>query len=143
MEIKQVTIELNEETIRRLEEKALKAGKNPELLAADLIKTGLNKEPEPPDSSKMPGVAMLKDNFEPVLSVAGNAGTGPGLLKNFAGPVSGPVAPDLPPERMRRKAEIEAKMRELSLVIDTAAEADKEKYAMQYAILAAELDALV
>ncbi len=142
MEIKQVTIELNEETIRKLEKKALQAGIKLESLAADLVKTGLNTETAS-SGKEMPGVAMLKATFEPVLQVSGQAGDNVGLIKETPVSVSGPATTDLPPERLQRKAEIEAKMRELSLVIETAEEADKEKYAMQYAILAAELDALI
>jgi len=137
-----VTIELNEETIRKLEEKALQAGKKLESLAADLVETGLKKEGA--SSGKgMPGVAMLKETFEPTLQVSGSRAADIGLLKETPERLSGPATADLPPERLKRKAEIEAQMRELSLVIETAEEAEKEKYAMQYAILAAELDALI
>ncbi|NLF97282.1 MAG: hypothetical protein GX569_11115 [Candidatus Riflebacteria bacterium] len=142
MEIKQVTIELNEETIRRLEEKALQSGRKPETLAADLVETGLKKD-VPPSSPGLPGVTMLKDSFEPVLQVTDKTGGDIGLIKASTTTLSGPAKTELPPERLQRKAEIEAKMHELSLVIETAEEADKEKYAMQYAILAAELDALI
>ncbi|HAE39219.1 MAG TPA: hypothetical protein DCG57_11360 [Candidatus Riflebacteria bacterium] len=144
MEIKQVTIELNEETIRKLEEKALKAGKKPESFAADLIANGLGDTGGQSAAFSMPGVAMLKATSTPILSVSDKADAGGGMLRDTAMPVlSGPTTPDLPPERLRRKAELENKMRELSLVIETADEADKEKYGMQYAILAAELDALI
>ncbi|OGK05631.1 MAG: hypothetical protein A2W80_02970 [Candidatus Riflebacteria bacterium GWC2_50_8] len=143
MEIKQVTIELNEDTIRKLEEKALKAGKNWESLAADLIKTGLGDTPGQPVALSMPGVAMLKETSEPILPVSRETGSGPGLTRDTSMPMTGPATPDFPPERLRRKAELENKMRELALVIETADEADKEKYGMQYAILAAELDALI
>ncbi|MBU1107053.1 MAG: hypothetical protein KKB51_10325 [Candidatus Riflebacteria bacterium] len=143
MEIKQVTIELNEETIRKLEEKALKAGQKPEFFAADLLKTALSKEIEQSEASQMPGVAMLKGTSEPLLAVPGNASIGVGMIKEAPEPVYKLATPELQPERLRRKAEIEEEMRNLSLVIETAAEADKEKYGMQYAILAAELDALI
>lgn len=142
MEIKQVTIELNEETMRRLEEKAMKAGKKIESFAADLVETGLGKDLASTEK-KMPGVAMLKGNVDNVLPVSEKYSAGIGLIKQTPEAITGPAFPDLPPERLRRKAEIEDKMRDLSLVIDTAEEADKEKYAMQYAILAAELDALI
>ncbi len=137
-----MTIELNEETIRKLEEKAMKAGKNLESLAADLVKTGLGKDPEPTEKS-MPGVAMLKGSVDTILPVSKKFSVGTGLLKQVPEPIIGPATPDLPPERLRRKTEIENNMRELSLLIETAEEADKEKYAMQYAILAAELNALL
>ena len=143
MEIKQVTIELNEETIRKLEENALKAGQKLESFAAELVKTGLNKETEQSAASKMPGVAMLKDTSEPLLAVSGNTSVGVGMLKDSPETISGLTTPELPPERLRRKAEIEEKMHDLALAIETAAEEDKEKYGMQYAILAAELDALI
>jgi hypothetical protein len=142
MEIKQVTIELNEETIRKLEEKALKAGKKPESLAADLVATSLSKD-TPVDTSDMPEVALLKSDFSPTVVDSDSTDTDSGLIKNSAEPLFESTAPELPNERMQRKTEIEAKMRELALVIETAAEADKEKYAMQYAILAAELNALL
>jgi len=142
MEIKQVTIELNEETIRRLEEKALQSGKKLESLAADLVKTGLQNDVSPAGKN-MPGVAMLKESVEPVLPVVEKTGDDIGLIKATPVSLSGPATTELPPERLQRKAEIEAKMHELSLLIETAEEADKEKYAMQYAILAAELDALI
>ena len=137
-----MTIELNEETIRRLEEKALQSGRKLESLAADLVETGIKKNVAPVGNS-LPGVAMLKNAGETVLPVTDKAGSYVGLIKETPAPVAGPATTDLPPERLQRKAEIEAKMHELSLVIETAAEADKEKYAMQYAILAAELDALI
>lgn len=142
MEIKQVTIELNEEIIRRLEEKAVQSGKKLESLAADLVKTGLQNDLSPAGKD-MPGVAMLKESIETVPAVAEKTGTDIGLIKVSPVSISGPANTELPPERLQRKAEIEAKMHEISLLIETAEEADREKYAMQYAILAAELDALI
>lgn len=136
-----MTIELNEETIRKLEEKAMKSGKKLESLAADLVQTGL--QDAAPTGKTLPGVAMLRESFEPVLQVSEKTGNYVGLIKESPERIAGPATTDLPPERLQRKTEIEAKMRELSLVIETAEEADKEKYAMQYAILAAELEALI
>lgn len=154
MEVKKITIELDEKILMQLE-LACSSGQTPELLAAELIKSGLSDLQNLRKSEKLADVALLKnvDSSPLFKSALGNANmvSHPSPVLSFlASPLRqspGVVYPasiiGLSRERLQRKKEIEAEMKELSLLIETSNEADKEKYAMQYALLATELGAIV
>ncbi len=107
----------------------------------------------------MPGVALVRNGFTPLLQASqpeplnssAVSATSINSLTRPEGPATaGMFTPGRPtiavppsPEKMQRRLEIEAKMKELSLLIETAEETKKEDYLLQYAMLAAEIESLV
>lgn len=139
MELKEVTIKLSEENLLKLENSAKAAGKEPQQLAAEIVSQSLTSDQPKPVKPAFPAVALMRETA--VMPEQRN------LLTNgqlYAATVLGnnPIAP-ITPEILRRRQEIEARMRELSILIDTASEDKKEDYALQYAMLAAELEATI
>jgi len=134
MEIKEVVIKLSEETLRELEKSAKAAGKEPGEIAADLVTRSLNGGPRQNAVQSFPSVALMRDRT--VLPAESPI---PDRNQLFPSNLSVPAQPS--PEKTQRRKDLEAQMRELSLLIDTATEDKKETYSLQYAILAAELEA--
>lgn len=138
MEIKEVIIKLSEETLKALEESARAAGRNPEEIAAEMLTKSLKSPPEKPVKPSFPSVALMRHNEPPPTEAVADQ---PRQL--FPGAIAS-GKPQISPEKMQRRKELEAQMRELSLLIDTASSEDnRETYSLQYAILAAELEATI
>lgn len=134
MEIKEVVIKLSEETLRELEKSAKAAGKEPGEIAADLVTRSINPGSSKPTVQSFPSVALMRENA--ILPSESRVPQQNLLFPGHPGIINQPS-----PEKQQRRKELEAQMRELSLLIDTATEDKKETYSLQYAILAAELEA--
>lgn len=136
MQTKEIAIQLSDETFVELEKAARAANKKPEEVAAEIVSKGLSKvEVTAEVKQPFPSVALLKNNFSMPL-------TTPSAMPLFL--PGKPAAANSPaPEKLQRKRDLEAQIRELSLVIDTAPAEKKEEYLLQYAILAAELDSII
>jgi hypothetical protein len=100
-------------------------------------------------ASTFPSVALVKEEEEKQTIIK----TAPSLFKpepslNSEQPkirISVPSQIQLPPKAPNpRRLQLEAEMKEVSLLIETAIESEKkQQYVMKYAMLAAELDALL
>ncbi|MFZ5949122.1 MAG: hypothetical protein ACOYXC_00335, partial [Candidatus Rifleibacteriota bacterium] len=95
------------------------------------------KEKAQPSAPAMPGVALIKEGFNP---------------EPVAGPSTLPSQPAISfspnsaasGEKLQRRQALEARMKEVSMLIDTAEnESRREEYVQIYAQLAAELDAIL
>lgn len=107
----------------------------------------LAKNLEGSDASKslFPSVALIKDGLNLDKPIMAKQSSSKGMLSHspstsFNVP-NGPA--NINPQALKRRKEIEAEMSELSLLIETATEDKKDGYAMQYAQLASELNALL
>ncbi len=158
MQTRQVEVVLPEDTFLRLEAAAKAAGQSVQETAAAVLCRAFppaTKAVEPP---AMPGVALVRNGFTPLLQTVqpGDLNPSPApttsinSLTRPEGPSAAGMLPGRPtiavppsPEKTQRRLEIEANMKELSLLIETAEEAKKEEYLLQYAMLAAELESLV
>lgn len=159
MQTRQVEVVLPEDTFLRLEAAAKAAGQSVQETAAAVLCRAfppVTKTVEPP---AMPGVALVRNGFTPLLQTSRTEDPNPSpsptisinSLTRPEGPATaGMFSPGRPtiavppsPEKMQRRLQIETDMKELSLLIETAEEAKKEEYLLQYAMLAAELESLV
>jgi len=159
MQTRQVEVVLPEDTFLRLEAAAKAAGQTVQETAAAALGRAFPPAQKIAEQSAMPGVALVRDSFTPLLQASR-----PENLNSSAAPatsINSLTRPEEPsaagaftygrptitvspsPEKMQRRLEIEAKMKELSLLIETAEETRKEDYLLQYAMLAAEIESLV
>ncbi len=156
MQTRQVEVVLPEETFLRLEAAAEAAGQPVQETAAAILCRAFPPATKAAEQNTMPGVALVRNGFKSLLpagqpdAVSSSPATGINSITRPEGPVTaGMFTPGRPtiavppsPEKMQRRLEIEAGMKELSLLIETAEEARKEEYLLQYAMLAAELESL-
>ena len=158
MQTRQVEVVLPEDTFLRLEAAAKAAGQTVQETAAAVLGRAFPPTPQAAESAAMPGVALVRNNFAPLLQAsqpeAPNSSTASltsiNSLTSQETPAAGAFACSRPtntvspsPEKTQRRLAIEAKMKELSLLIETAEEVKKEEYLLQYAMLAAEIESLV
>ena len=151
MQTRQISIEISEETYSRLQKAAEEAKTRPEALASDLIAIALQTATPEQPKVQFPGVALIKNGFSLATNLAGSSEnvTKP---ERSAAPSTSHRLPELSkpmhtgaltPEAMQRRMLLETRIRELSLLIDTAEPDKKEDYLLQYAMLAAELDSII
>jgi len=159
MQTRQVEVVLPEDTFLRLEAAAKAAGQPVQETAAAVLCRAFPSTPKVAEPAAMPGVALVRNGFTPLLQASqpeplnssAVSATSINSLTRPEGPATaGMFTPGRPtiavppsPEKMQRRLEIEAKMKELSLLIETAEETKKEDYLLQYAMLAAEIESLV
>ena len=109
-----------------------------EILSENFQKEGSQK-------SLFPSVALIKDGLnldKPVIAKQLNSQVS--FSNNTSTKFNIPTtSQSINPQSVKRRKEIEAEMAELSLLIETATEDKKNGYAMQYAQLASELNALL
>lgn len=155
MQTRQVEVVLPEETFLRLEAAAKAAGQPVQETAAAILCRAFPPTPKAVEHNTMPGVALVRDGFTPLLQTSRpetriSPATSINSLTSPEDPTTASmfaqrrptIAVPPSPEKMQRRLEIEAAMKELSLLIETAEEAKKEEYLLQYAMLAAELESL-
>ena len=158
MQTRQVEVVLPEDTFLRLEAAAKAAGQPVQETAAAVLCRAFPSVPKAAEQPALPGVALIRDGFAPLpqacqpgnLNLSSAPATSINSLTRPEGPsTAGMFTPGRPtiavppsPEKMQRRLEIETNMKELSLLIETAEEAKKEEYLLQYAMLAAELESL-
>jgi len=140
MENKEITINLKMDLFEKLEAIARENGSSTEVAAEKLLSETLKSSKSPAKTPSMPGVALVKEGM-PDLSPSFNrsATTRSDLFSGLQAD-----KPVLSPEKLQRRKQLEAQMQEVSLLIQTAAnEEKKQEYSMQYAMLAAEIEAIV
>lgn len=156
METIQISVKLSREVFEKLQKAAESGQKSSEDLAAEIIAGNLPLPAHKPATTSMPGVALLKGDYSPgvnfehslrpntTFSNIGKSGqtdigNKPGLII-----AETPTVSNLPsPEKLQKRQELQTKIKELSLLIDTAEPEKKEDYLLQYALLTAELDSII
>jgi hypothetical protein len=152
MKLRELKIEISEELLESLKRASENQSISEEKLAVKLLQDGLAKsgQKEVEEKAQVPSVALIKNDFHPDLSPISpqerekqispllndpRADRGASFIKR---------RPALSPEKQQRKKELEEKMKEVSLLIETAeSEEKKEEYLQRYAELAAEMEALL
>jgi hypothetical protein len=134
----ELNISIKNETLVEITKRAQAAGCSVEELAARILEETLEKAETTASKPSLPVVAMIKNGFSAIVEA--EPGKPPQMLVNDKTIISNPFVST---EKLQRKKDIEARMRELSMLIETAENAKKEGYLLQYAILAAELEAII
>ncbi|HNX74549.1 MAG TPA: hypothetical protein PLM07_10725 [Candidatus Rifleibacterium sp.] len=151
MQTRQISVEISQETYSRLQKAAEDAKTSPEAMATDLITRALQTVVSEQSTIQFPGVALIKNNFSLPATPASSSESAkapelnavPATTQQFP-QLSKPMsARPITPEAMQRRLLLETRIRELSLLIDTAEPDKKEDYLLQYAMLAAELDSII
>jgi hypothetical protein len=136
MQLRQLNIEISEELLESLKKASEDQHISEEKLVGKILAKALNHEEEPKKPT-MPGVALIKNDFVPEPPIESP------FQKQDSG-LSMPTTNLASAEKIKRKQELEARMKEVSLLIETAENlSKKEEYVELYAQLAAELDALL
>jgi plasmid stability protein len=151
-----LNLQITEDLKHKLENKASSQGHSLEEAALKILTEHFapshKDEKKATKNSQLPMVALVKNDFEiateldkpPVQNQEISPASQPfGLIKASAlAPIGSPSEPSS--ETLTRRRQIEAQMKELSLLITTADEdAKKAEYSMQYALLATELDSII
>jgi len=138
METIQISIKLARESFEKLQKAAKNEQKTAEELAAEIIANNIPLSDRSAAQPKMPGVALIKGDYSPGSAQAGLQQ--PGITVSTATPT---LASFPAPEKLQKCRELQAKIKELSLLIETAEPAKKDEYLLQYALLTAELDSII
>jgi hypothetical protein len=148
MELRELKIEISEELLESLKKASEEQHLSQEKLASQLLEKALSPKAEAGAKNSMPGVALLKDNFVPdsavfsTPSAASPTAGAPTLNESDRFGLNNPATAIQSPEKLQRRRKIEERMREISLLIETAENEDKkDEYLQLYAQLAAELEA--
>lgn len=138
MKITELKLEISQELMDKLEKAAQAKGSTPDKLVCSLISDSLGLTDKKEDESNFfPEVALIKGNhrLEDLMT--------PAKPKGISSYINMPT-PAVPNEKIARRQALEEQMKELSLLVQTAEnESKRDDYLMQYAALAAELDALL
>lgn len=136
MQLRQLKIEISEDLLESLKKASEDQNISEEKLAEEILAKALKHEEEPKKPT-MPGVALIKNDFVPEPPSQN-------LMQKQVSGLNMPTTSPASAEKIRRKQELEARMKEVSLLIETAENlSKKEEYVELYAQLAAELDALL
>ena len=135
MQLRELKIEISEELLDSLKKASEEHNTTEGKLAGELIEQALKEKTAAPAKSSLPGVALVKNNFVPEIT-PGQVGT-----KTMPAPEPSPTTGT---NNHQRRIAIEAKMKEISMLIDTAENQDKrEEYVQLYAQLATELNSML
>lgn len=141
MQLRELKIEISEELLESLKKASEDQHITEEKLAGQLLENALKAENKEEKKPTMPGVALIKNNFVPENTPETSVAT---MMQKNTGGLFAPSAAAPAPAKLQRRAELEARMKEVSLLINTAEnEGKREEYVQVYAQLAAELDALL
>lgn len=142
MQLRELKIEISEELLESLKKASEDQHTTEEKLAGELLEKAL-KPAKSENKPTLPGVALVKNNFKPEPLPSGSAAS-PFTQQKSQSRLSTPQKAQMPPEKLQRHRDLEARMKEVSLLIETAENEEKrEEYVQAYAQLAAELDALL
>ncbi|MEW6712684.1 MAG: hypothetical protein AB1403_22895 [Candidatus Riflebacteria bacterium] len=136
MELRELKIEISEELLETLKKASETQNTSESKLAGQIIEKAL-KEKAQSSSPAMPGVALIKEGFNPEPVAESRTFQAQSAISfNPTSAASG--------EKLQRRQALEARMKEVSMLIDTAEnESRREEYVQMYAQLAAELDAIL
>lgn len=140
MKITEVKIEITDDLLDKLKKAAQKSGDSINKHAANIIKLSLEKDSKDSESKRQfPSVALVKE------TAVMHSDRKPEFVKHDSQSSKQDTSSfSFHTKDHTRKEEIEGKMKELSLLIETSDDSRKtQKYLMQYASLAAELNALL
>jgi len=136
MELRELKIEISEELLETLKKASESQNTSEGKLAGQIIEKALMGKTRS-SAPSMPGVALIKEGFnpEPVAEFSTRQ-TQSAISFNPTSAAAG--------EKLQRRQALETRMKEVSMLIDTAEnESRREEYVQMYAQLAAELDAIL
>jgi hypothetical protein len=149
-----LNLQITEDLKQKLEDKASTEGCTSEEAAIKILSqhfaASKKERKETAKKDSLPMVALIKNDFDktvesdepPVKNQTESFANQPFALIKSSAPISS--SNEVTNEALTRKDQIEAQMKELSLLISTADEAAKKaEYSMQYALLATELDSIL
>lgn len=143
MEKKEINITVSVDLFEKLESIAQQNKSSIEEAAGKILSESLQNFKPAPKPKPMPGVALIKEGA-PAVSPIMPAMSKPELARSDFFPESQVEKPTLSPEKLQRRKQLEARMQEVAMLIQTAANEEKrQEYSMQYALLAAEIEAIV
>ncbi len=138
----ELTIKIDEKIYDLLCKNSRAENTTPEALASEIVEKAI-KISKKAAGPTLPSVALIKgrnsvETTAPEVSLEKNISRS--MLTSPLSTID--ATPALSQEKLQRKSEIEERMRELSLLIETAEPEKTEGYSLQYAMLAAELEAI-